>query len=73
MAKYKHVRNFTISQCVCPDCGKGFPIPRVRQRERGHIKDIYCPFCKDVKKHIEYRAFDFYKDGFGEIIGKEKN
>ena len=46
---------YCISYFTCPSCGKVFPLPRKRgsRRSRGHIKDIYCPFCKETKKYIE--------------------
>ena len=53
--------NNVISYCVCPGCGKQFPIPRRRgqQRKRKHIKDIWCPFCHRVEKMTEIRYNDF--------------
>ena len=54
-------RSFTISNLICPSCGSSFPIPRLRSnaRERGHIKDIYCPFCNRTEKMLEIREQDF--------------
>lgn len=53
----------TFSTLICPVCGKPFPIMRNygRQRERGHIKDIWCPYCKQTQKMSEVRAGDYYK------------
>ncbi len=47
--------NMYISHLKCPECGLDFPIPRYRgrKREEGHIKDLYCPRCKAVRKMIE--------------------
>lgn len=47
-----------ISQFKCPDCGNIIPIPRrkSRQRPKGHIKDLYCPWCNKVQKTIEYKV-----------------
>lgn len=46
-----------ISYFLCPSCNHTIPIPRKRnrQRERGHIKDLYCPWCDKVVKTTEYR------------------
>lgn len=53
-------QKYTISQCVCPDCNNIFPIPRRknRRREKQHIKDLWCPYCKEVKKMVEYRNIE---------------
>lgn len=55
--------NFSISDFYCTKCGnKGVPIPRrdSRVREKGHLKRLYCIYCKDVVNHVEIRAFDNY-------------
>lgn len=54
-------RNFSISTFICPECNTKFPIPRKKsnQREKGHIKDIWCPFCKDTRKMLEYKENEF--------------
>lgn len=36
------------------------------QREKSHIKDLYCPFCKEETKHLEVR----YCDNFLEMMDK---
>ena len=53
---------YTISNFICPDCGKAFPLPRpkARRREKGHVKDLYCPFCKKKVKTTELRDIDYY-------------
>lgn len=52
---------YTISYCICPQCGKGFPIPRKANkcREKDHIKDLWCPFCKEVVSMKEMRYNDY--------------
>ena len=52
------------SELVCPECGRKFPIPRKmsRQREKMHIKDLFCPFCGKVQKMTEIRYNDFTLD-----------
>lgn len=41
----------------CPWCGNKQQIWRKtgRQKSIGHIKDIYCPFCKTDVKGIEVK------------------
>lgn len=54
----KHVRkSFTISRFKCPDCDNEMYVSRGldKQRENGHIKDIWCPYCKEVKKMTEQK------------------
>lgn len=45
---------------VCPECGNKFPIMRkvTNQRKLFHIKDLYCPFCRKITKHIEGKDLD---------------
>lgn len=44
-------QSYTISTCICPDCGLKFPISRKKAeaREKGHHKYIWCPNCKERK------------------------
>lgn len=61
---------FEISTFVCPECGNEFPLPRPKSKRRckGHIKDLWCPYCKKVVKTIEYRPRDFIKTMNGQVI-----
>ena len=55
-------RHFTISTFTCTVCGKeGIPIGRKQnsQREFGHLKKIYCIYCKEETNHVEIREFDY--------------
>jgi len=54
-------RQMVLSNFICMECGKNFPIMRPvgRQRERHHIKDIWCPFCGRVQKFMEIRYCDW--------------
>lgn len=53
----KHIK---ISDCVCQQCGSKFPIPRIKkQREKGHVKTLYCVVCKERTYHVEVREVDF--------------
>ena len=54
---------FTVSDFYCTCCAsKGVPIPRKsnKQREKGHMKKMYCVNCKKEVNHIEIRPFDVY-------------
>lgn len=61
-------RYYSISDFVCPECGMIIPLPRLQQREKGHIKDLYCPGCKTERKFVEYRRKDVYKTLDGTIV-----
>lgn len=54
-------QQYTVSTCVCPNCGLRFPIPRKKSkaRESKHQKHIWCPHCKEVHNFTEYRFNDF--------------
>ncbi len=47
--------NMYTSYMTCSECGKKFPIMRCKgnMREKGHLKDMWCPFCKQDVKFIE--------------------
>lgn len=55
---------------VCPECGLELPIPRNhgKQREKGHIKDLYCPICNKIQKFTEYTYKQCYKTLDGQVI-----
>lgn len=61
---------YTISNFKCPVCGNMIPLPRTKAkpRERGHIKDLYCPWCKEVRKTKEYQADYSIKTLSGDTI-----
>ena len=69
MKKYQNKR-VKMSSFVCPDCNKVIlMLPRNHnRREKGHIKDLFCPWCKDVRKCLEIRDMETYKTMSGEII-----
>jgi len=58
-------RNYTISEVYCKECGSKTTVSRKknRQREKGHIKDVWCIQCRDITKHIEKREMD-HEDPF---------
>ena len=53
--------NFTISDFTCSVCGYHVPLPRSMslQRQKGHLKCLWCPRCKGKQNFIEKREFDF--------------
>lgn len=53
-------KSFTISSCYCTQCGNMVTVsrPMAKQREKGHLKRIYCVNCKKEINHYEVRAFD---------------
>ena len=63
-------RNYKRSDFVCMDCENIIPLPRLLscKRERGHIKDLYCPFCNQVSKTLEIRIGDVYVKRNGNIV-----
>jgi len=53
-------RSYIISRFICPDCGLVMPLPRYKgkQKEHGHVKDIWCPGCYSKKKFVEVRNWE---------------
>lgn len=68
----KKTSHFTISYCICPNCKNKFPIPRkgASNREKKHLKKIWCPFCKEEVNMMEIREQDFYQNAYGSTIGR---
>lgn len=64
------VNKYEISNFICSECGNSFPLPRQKswRREKGHIKDLWCPFCKKKVKTIEIRPRDSFKTMSGEVL-----
>ena len=59
---------YFISQFFCTECGnEGIPLPRPesKKRESGHLKTLYCNYCKketnfvEVRDHSSYNSLDF--------------
>lgn len=51
---------YEISDCLCPECGNKFPIPRRKscRRKNGHKKVIWCPFCnKKINMKESHHAY----------------
>ncbi len=54
----------TISNMYCTKCGnKGIDIPRRngQQREPGHLKKIFCLYCKKETNHVEIKPYGKYR------------
>ena len=62
-------RFMDLSMFICPECGKSFPIMRShgQHRGKGHIKDLYCPFCKADRKFREVKRGEGYMTAAGMI------
>lgn len=52
--------NTILTELICPHCGEIVAIQRNKYRAKsiGHIKDMYCPYCKEYRKFIEIRDKD---------------
>ena len=64
-----NANKFEISNFICIKCGNSFPLPRPQSCRRGknHIKDLWCPSCRNKVKMIEIRPRDTFKSMSGEI------
>lgn len=54
------MNNMTLSDMYCTQCGrKNIPVPRNKGREReiGHLKKMYCIYCKRKTNMVEIRGF----------------
>ena len=53
------------SRFFCTKCGnEGIPILRKKGqlRSKGHLKKLYCPYCKEEVNHVEIREIDEYSE-----------
>ena len=66
------------SEFYCTCCGrKGIPIPRKKgsEREAGHLKKLYCIYCKEEVNHIECRTpeeVEEFKENFENGVYKDE-
>lgn len=73
MCRYKMGNPKKQSQFIClkhlgiNHLGDG--IQRNKQREKGHVKDLHCPVCKETVKCLEVR----YCDWLEEMMNKAKD
>ena len=59
----RNIQPVSESRFFCTKCGaEGMPImrPKSRQREAGHLKKLYCLFCKEETNHAEVRSIGGY-------------
>ena len=75
MAKNK---SFTTSDFYCTRCGRqGIPIARRlgAEREAGHLKRLYCLYCREEVNHVECKPFSYYtrEDFFIEYLNENFN
>jgi hypothetical protein len=65
-------RAVTYSNFYCTQCTNKISLPRKnsKQRERNHLKNIYCIKCKEEVNHYEVRScdHDFVFDVFAEKV-----
>ena len=54
---------YKSTELVCLNCGNVMTIQRkiLKQQKVGHIKDMYCPYCKDLVKFFKVRDIDAFK------------
>jgi len=61
--KKRRSKKFSISDMYCVECGqKNIPIPRKvgKERERGHLKKLYCVHCNKETNHCEIKSSGKY-------------
>ena len=63
-------KKYNISYFICPECNNCFPLPRSKSKKRnkGHIKDLYCIYCKKIVKTTEIRNGDYHVKHDGNVI-----
>lgn len=66
MSRYKNGNPKRQSRFICLSCMKenmlASGIQRKLQREKGHIKDLYCLNCQQICKCCEVRYCDSFND-----------
>lgn len=65
-------RKCDLSEFYCTCCGKkGIPVMRKpgQTREPGHLKKLYCLYCKEETNHVEIRSYGryYYEDFLDEF------
>lgn len=76
MSRYKNGNPKRQSRFICLHCMNenmiATGIQRVSQREKNHVKDMYCLHCKKVTKNIEVRHCDTYAEVFANAKTKRE-
>lgn len=62
--------NYEISKFICHECGGEFPLPRqkAKRRNKGHVKDLWCPYCQKTVKTTELRPRDVFRTMDGRVV-----
>jgi len=47
-------RSVVLRSFKCPGCGLKMVAPKGNGSESGHIKDMYCPMCKEDQKFVMF-------------------
>ena len=60
---------------ICLNCGNINTIQRIqgRERELGHIKDLYCYVCESRQKHYEIKDVDLFRLKYEDYVPKKLN
>jgi hypothetical protein len=56
-------REVILSKFYCTQCGKeGIPLARSKgkQREPGHLKNLWCPHCRQTNNFVEIKPYGEY-------------
>lgn len=58
--RFHYKSNMYESAFDCTECGRRLYLPRKdsKRREKNHIKDLWCPFCKKVCHFIERGEYE---------------
>lgn len=46
--------SFVLRCFKCPGCGLKMVAPKGKGSEPEHVKDMYCPMCKEDQKFVLY-------------------
>ena len=61
MGKPKRKSRYICLKCLNENCvGEG--IQRINQREKFHLKELYCVFCRQETKNLEIRHCDWFEE-----------
>lgn len=63
-----------IHEFYCTKCGRaGLPLPRRKEslREKGHLKKLWCPWCKEEVNHYECRNYEEVEQFMEFFIGQQ--
>lgn len=61
MGNPKKMSRFICLKCLNENC-VGDGIQRNQQREKGHVKNLFCVYCRYVTQNIEVRHCDWIEE-----------